>query len=244
MQLPDLALAERDAKMLEAYKSGFNYREIGRQFNVATSTAHSGVQRALKKEATRYSQDAQNIGWLMYERYETLIKHLIPFTKSQVIQDPTTGENTRVPPSYDAVDRLLKVLQAEGRMFGLDKDTIAFEVQPSGSPDVSDGAANAELTPEDFAKQIVTELIKTGAASGEGAELLEQLLGGDIIDVEVIEEDDEEETLALESGPGVPSLLDREVEEAPEWLDEDEEDYAPGSWIPENMDDATDYRGK
>ena len=50
MELPELIIKDRDYRMLEARKSGANYREIARVFNVSPSTAHAGVKRALRSE--------------------------------------------------------------------------------------------------------------------------------------------------------------------------------------------------
>src|SRR5262245_39032074 len=105
--------------MLEARKAGANFREIARAFDVSPSTAHSGVTRALRREARRYQEEMGDIPWLFAERYDTLLRELIPFTRSQVLEDPNTGQKTRIPPSYDAIDRVLKVMAAQQRMFGL-----------------------------------------------------------------------------------------------------------------------------
>lgn len=224
--------------MLEARKAGANYREIARMFDVSPATAHAGVKRALRKEGARYAEEIESIGWLISERYDTLLRDLIPFTKPQKITDPQTGEEHRVPPSFEAVDRVLKILNEQKKMFGLDKDVISIEGPRQSGPTVGD-ESTGEITPEDYATKVLSELIKVGAIGGDDASKLQAMMGQEIIDAEVIEESPVAE-IAQTSGVEVPSLVHQAKDDAPEWVDEDDEDYQPGNWIPDEMGNASE----
>jgi hypothetical protein len=242
MELPELVSNERDYRMLEARKAGANYREIGKMFNVSPSTAHNGVKRALKRESSRYVEEHENAGWLVMERYDTMLKDLMPFTKPQKVVDPDTGKETRIPPSYDAIDRVLKVIDAQRKMLGLDQDSLSIEVGHS-SPVIENEDADAEMSSEEFAKKMLSELIRNKAFAGDDAEVLSAIIGQKVIDAEVVEDGDEPEMPELDA-VHVPSLVQgREMsseEEPPEWVDEDDEEYQPGEWIPPQMGDVTE----
>lgn len=231
MELPELVVHDRDRKMLEARKAGANYREIATIFGVSPSTAHRGVGRAIATERSRYAAEAQDAGWLQLERYDTLLRHLWPFTRPQQIE----GEDgvIQVPPAYDAVDRVLKIMAAQQRLLGLDKDTIQIEVAGRNSPEIDSGESSGEQTPAEFAAATLKELYKVGAIQGSEADLIQKLLGEDIVDAEIIEDIARVPAQAeLLPGAGVPPIAPTKSS-APEWVDEDEEDYAPGSWMPD-----------
>ena len=242
MELPDLVTHDRDYRMLEARKQGANYREIGKLFGVSASTAHAGVNRALKREATRYVGDMQNVGWLFMERYDAMLRDIIPFTKAQKIQDPDTGREVPVPPSWEAVDRAVKVMGEMKKMLGLDQEHIQLDVVGAGGPSVEDGKSTGETSPEAFAKEALAELIRVGAIAGPEAEALRGLLGREIIDAELVE--DEAEMGEIEAAPEyrLPSVVEPKVlEDLPEWLDEDEEEREPGDWVPRELGNASEF---
>jgi len=234
MELPELVVHDRDRKMLEARKAGANYREIATIFGVSASTAHRGVGRAIAQERARYSSEAQDAGWIQLERYDTLLRHLWPFTRPQQID----GENgpIQVPPAYDAVDRVLKIMAAQQKLLGLDQDTISIEMSGRNSPEIDSGESSGEQTPEEFAAATLKELYKVGALQGKEADLIQRLLGEDIIDAEIVEDSigisSSAAAAELLPGAGVPPVAPPKAA-APEWVDEDEEDYTPGAWIPD-----------
>lgn len=230
--------------MLEARKQGLNYREIARQFDCSASTAHSGVKRALRKEAARYTEDQGDAIWLILERYETILRNLLPFTRITKMTHPETGEEIRVPPSMEAIDRVHKIQTTIQKMLGLDQEAISIEFSRTDAPGIDDGKGGKEITPEDYSKKMIAELIKAGALAGPEAHALESLLGEQIMDAE----GQEVVTRQLPTGPTpdmqVPSIVaDREFEDAPEWVDDDDEDYQPGKWIPDDLGNASDQDG-
>lgn len=243
MELPELTTQERDYRMLEARKQGYNYREIGRAFSVSSSTAHAGVKRALQKEAKRHSDDMSTVGWLFLERYDSLLRDLTPFTKAQKAHDAETGKEIQIPPSYEAVDRYLKTMNDMKKLLGLDQDHIQLDIASAGGgPSVDDGTSAGEMSPEVFAKDVLAELLRVGAIGGSDADVLKGLIGQNVVDAEVVEDSEMAEIGPAQDELTLPSITEPKIlDNLPEWVDEDEEDVAPGDWVPDDLDNASKF---
>lgn len=228
MRLPESIISERDARIYEARKSGMSFRQIAAGMNISPSTAHDGYMRFIRKQRTFQDVDAKDALTLQLDQLNTLLSGLWPLTRPHTITNDD-GDEIRVPPSMEAVDRVLKILTQISKLQGIDKDVIQIENTKAG-PSVG-GEMAIEATPEHMAKELATQLIKNKIISGPMAEMIEKMLAeqNEIIDGEVIEETDLGAIPALSAG----YVEDSGGDLPPPWIDDEEEDI-PGAWVPDD----------
>ena len=240
MKLPAAIVSERDARIFNMKQGGATYRQIGAALGISQTTAHAGYMRELKRKAKFGSDSAHDSVWAHLEQLDTLIQQLWPMTKPHEVEAVDSMGNTikvKMPPSMDAIDRVGKLLQAKAKIMGYEKDVMILQnANASGGPEINAGGEMGELTPERAAKQFATELLKHGVFSGPVAETVEKMLAKgdkpDIVDAEIIS--DSFDTLELESG-------DERI--PPPWQEDDEDEYIPGAWLPDDMPDGNDMHG-
>lgn len=206
MRVPEALIAERDARMFELRKSGLNFRQIAKAADVSTSTAHAGVQRVLKKIGKELVENHGDAWRLELERLDSLMVQLWPLTRPHEIETDD-GHKIKIPPSFDAIDRVLKIMDRRAKLMGLDQQGIAEAALGGGGgtqPQVPIiGVPTEGGTGEVTAMEEARNLLKIALAAGviDRSTVDVEAFGldpDDIEDAEIIQ--DEEAMLAIESG--------------------------------------------
>ena len=102
--------AERDLKMLKMRQAGLNYREIGKQFGIAHTTAYRAVKRVMeeiKKETKETAKEHLEIDLL---RLEDAVKAIY----AKVLKG-----------DLKAIDRLVNIIDKKSRILGYDHLTVS-----------------------------------------------------------------------------------------------------------------------
>jgi hypothetical protein len=241
MRLPQKIVAQRDAQIYEARKMGMNYRQIADAFSISQSTAHTAYMRSLKRQAQMGQAEAVDSVWTHIDQLDQLIFSLTPMTRPHTVKTES-GVEIEVPPDMDAINTLNKIMTSKAKIMGYEKDIIQLQMGgQTSTPGLGKGAkSSAELTSEQLAKELGAEMLKAGVLSGPIAKILEQAIVDsvrkeyDTIDGEVVE--DSEDQLQLTTG-----FVAEKSDIPPPWVDDDDQEYIPGSWIPDDVESGEDY---
>jgi hypothetical protein len=109
--------ADRRAKALELRRAGLGYAEIARQIGVSgPGAAYKIVRDALK---ATYQEPADDVRKLELDRLDRL--QLAMWKRALGGKDPAGNP---VPPDYEAVDRLFKIMKHRAELLGLKAPTV------------------------------------------------------------------------------------------------------------------------
>ena len=234
MRIPEAVVVERDARMFEMRKAGMNYRAIAAASNVSVSTAYSGVNRVMKQIGRQLVEDHGDVVRMELERLDTLQRQLWPMTRPHKIVTGD-GEEIEIPPSLDAIDRVLKIMDRRAKLMGLDQAAGLAITMGDGNRNGTPAfgvpeKVSGQISPESEARKLLEVALATGVISAEA--LGDAGLAGlgfnpeDIIEAEVVEDS----YSAKELEPGAE--LDEETGEIipPPWMEDD--DLADGPELP------------
>lgn len=234
MRITEAYITERDHKAYELRLRGASYRQIAQQLGVSASTAHTSVQRALRRVSRQFALNHQDELQLELDRLDSLIRSLWALTVPRRVEtgeydadgDPITVE---VPPSMDAIDRVLKVMAQRSKLLGLDAGQ-KISVEHSLSPEFSPTKKVPEMTPTQETYDLLKALGEAGVFEREAVGHIMKMLGQeeDIIDAVVVDDSDPSRPLELNSSP------EPEVEEPPPWFEDDDDDEIAPPWRPDN----------
>ncbi len=227
MKVPEQLVLERDATMWELRKRGLTYEQIGKAMEVSPKTAHRGVQRMGEKVLSRLAVDHVTQAALDLDRIDAMIRAIEALATGRAKVTNDDGEEITLPVSFEAQDRLMKLMAQRAKLLGL--DGAKLEVNVTGIPGGGGGQAAIGAAPqsggqkeitttEKTPKQEALELIKEfGKAKILDKEITNEILNrfgltekdveDDIVDAEIIED----EQLAI----AAPT-------EAPAWVEEDD----------------------
>lgn len=228
MKLPEVVITERDATMFEMKKSGLSYRQIGKALGVSESTAYRGCKRTSDRIVKQLAIDHGQEIILDIQRCEGIISSFLPLTKWKKMQTPD-GEEIEIPPSPDAANIVLKIMDRRARLIGLDQNNI-LEISMNGSkgagtPDVGTSEdGDTERTPEDEARKLLRVFREAGVLDEKIFEMLKGT-GEEVIDAEVVEDVLDEGRLALETASFEPPAYD----------DDYDDEMPDSSWKPEDV---------
>lgn len=235
MRLPEAIITERDAQIFSAKVAGASYRQIAKALGIAVSTAHQGYLRELKRHAKLSAESSEHAAELYMEQLDELYRQLWPMTRERTIE--IDGVDVKLPPDKDAVDRVLKIMGMRAKLQGLDKQIIQIGAGAGSGPALEAGDNGKEITSETMAKDLAKQLIKHGVLEGPVAEMIERALrdqgvslASDIEDAVLISDTDDPVVPPL----GVLAAPQGDV--PPPWMDDEDLDYVPGSWIPDNIE--------
>lgn len=234
-KVPALIITERDAIMYDMRKSGATFRQIAKHFEVSEATAHRGVTRMQERIRDRMALDHAAEARLDLDRMDDLMRSLYPLTKSTKMKTPD-GEEVVIPPSMDAVDRVLKIIAQRAKFFGYDKgESLTINLQggvASGGrslPGQTADTKSAEVTPEEEVRGLLKVFQEAGIMDRDAIDAIEEMLGGnddEIVDAEVVDEADpmdEYDPVALDPVKSRPPS-----DEPPEVIDEYDEEFPDG----------------
>lgn len=196
-KVPALVISERDAVMYEMKKSGASYRQIAKHFDISESTAHRGVARMQTRISERLALEHTAEARMDVERMDDILRSILPMTKQTKIVGPD-GNEIPIPPSMDAVDRVLKIIAMRSKIMGYDKGeslTINVNSGLSSSPSTEKkDSKSSETTPEDEVLSLIEVFGEAGVLDPEALGMIKTLLkSGDedeeILEAEIIETD-------------------------------------------------------
>lgn len=225
MKLPEVVITERDATMFEMRKQGLTYRQIAKALDISESTAYKGCKRVSDKIVKQLSIDYGQEFIIDLQRLESMYASFAPLARPQkIITDD--GEEISIPPSTDAANVLLKILDKKSRLLGLDQgNAIEININGAGSNTPALPSANVEdgkeTTPEQEARKLLRVMREAGVIDESFFEAMKETANlDDIIDAEVVE-DGEDEMLELASV------------EPPAFVDEYDDELPSVDWKPE-----------
>lgn len=231
-KVPALIIAERDAVMYEMKKSGANYRQIAKHFDVSEATAYRGVTRMQERIRDRMALDHSAEARLDLDRMDDMLRGLIPMTRPSKME--VDGVEIPIPPSLDAIDRVMKIIGQRSKFFGYDKgESLSITVQTgSGGPSTAkEDTKSKETTPEDEVKGLLEVFKDAGIMDEEAIAAIQNLLGvedlDDVVDAEIVNE--EAEAMAAYDPVAIdPVRHVKPSEEPPEFVDDYDEEFPDG----------------
>ncbi len=246
MKLPAHIVEERDARIFAAKNRGMSYREIAQAMDISVATAHAGFIRQQNRIGKLAQEDAINGVWSHLEKLDALERPLWPLTKERVVEvDGPNGVpiQVTVPPDMNAIVNINKIMQQRAKIMGWEKEVVINQTVGAGGgngPAIGDANKSGEITTEDLAKELASELFKNDIITGPLREQLEAALQlelqDDIEDAEVLED-----TFQFELGPA--NTDDSAL--PPAWIDDDDDEYVPGAWVPDDLEDGnTQHEGR
>jgi hypothetical protein len=138
-------IAERNAQIVALKNEGLTFREIAARMSIPVATAHRGFNEALERiiepEAARYrAEQAVRLAGMREVVMEVLAAKHVTVQNGRVVREITGHDSAGKPvygpaieddgPVLAAVDRLLKIEEAERKLLGLD---VKPEVEVSGT---------------------------------------------------------------------------------------------------------------
>lgn len=212
MSIPEQVVLERDAMMFELRKRGMTYEQIGKAMKVSTKTAHNGVQRMTERILKRMSIDYAGQAVLDLERLDSMLANVWDLTKKRKITTPD-GDEVDLPPSMEAIDRVLKIMDRRAKLLGLDT-AQTVDIKVSGNTLApAPGGVNEEDTLNRDKKRETIELLQIAQSIGVVDELAVKaiLTSMDKSDQDLIE-------VEAETIDDIPM----KALEPPEWVEEDD----------------------
>lgn len=234
-KVPALIISERDAVMYEMKKAGATYQRIAKHFDISESTAFRGVQRMQERVANRMALDHAAEARMDIERMDDLLRAVIPLTRPTKMTTPD-GEEVTIPPSLDAVDRVLKIIGQRAKFFGYDKGeslTVNVTTGTGGPSTAAVDTKSTETTPEEEVMSLLGVFKDAAVLDPEAVEAVMSMLKAngvdgaeDILDAEVVE--DVDPMVAYDPVAIDPARSTPPSEEPPEVLDDYDEEFPDG----------------
>lgn len=217
MRLPEAVVQERDHRAYEMRKAGMSFRQIARALQVSESTAHAAVTRMYRKIGTKFAEDNVDTVRLELDRLDALMQNIWPMTMPHRVESDD-GDTITLPPNFDAIDRVLKIMDRRAKLLGLDSATLNVNAggQNNGAPGL--GAKEqqvAEITPEQEARRLMALMQEAGVIDQAMMVQIRRALGEDVVDVESVEANTSRAVPVFELPVG------DEEEIAPEWMPDD-----------------------
>lgn len=208
-----MVVAERDAIMWEMRKNGMAYRAIAKQCNVSEATAHAGIKRVMAKMNSRLVIDYSAEARFQIETLNDLKSAIMPLTRQHkmTLED---GTEITIPPSLDAIDRVLKIEAQRAKLLGLEQNSIEVNVNSGNAPAIAGKKVlTTEKTPEMEARELVAIMMESGILDAETLAAFEVL---NVVEAEVIED---VETTEYQI-PDFKALNAPNPDEPPEYMEE------------------------
>ena len=201
-------LSERDSRIFKMRQAGTSIQEIARRFGVSSGVVSNAVKRQLEKLNKEAMLAYPEVLRMELERLDHLQQAIWPLTQHRKVR-MDDGSEVSVEPDMKAIQQVLSIMDRRTKLLGMDH--VNLNVQMDASMSSSDpvrvtlagATAKGEIEkfdPESEARKLL-ELM--GASGILPAEMIRQLLnGGEIIDADVVEIEDEEEyeILSIENG--------------------------------------------
>lgn len=217
MRVPEVVVFENDNRCYDLRKAGLTYRQIASALDCSESRAYNGVQRVMRRISLKQSEDNADVLRMELDRLDALMTNMWPMTMPHDITSED-GDTVRVPPSYEAVDRVLKIMDRRAKLLGLDQVVLSLQTRGNQGavPSTVTAGATGEITPADEAMSLLKVMAEAGVIDPDMAHALRTRMGlvDDVIEAESHEMaipeigpgDDIEDAEIVDGGPFLPSF--------------------------------------
>jgi hypothetical protein len=130
--LRDNGTIEREHRILTLLVKGHSQRAIALEMGMSPAGVSMLVKRALEARAKALEPYIEQARTLLVERYERLLERWWPMATGDWV-DPENPETEGNPPSAQALDRVLKILDAIAEITGAKRFAPVPAPDPSGS---------------------------------------------------------------------------------------------------------------
>jgi hypothetical protein len=192
-------LSERDARIFKMRQAGTSIQEIARRFGVSTGVVSNAVKRQLEKLNKEAMLAYPEVLRMELERLDNLQQAIWPLTQHRKVR-MDDGSEVSVEPDMKAIQQVLSIMDRRTKLLGMDHVNLNVQMDANmANADpvrvtLAGATANQEVEkfdPESEARKLL-ELM--GASGILPPEMIKQLLsGGEIIDADVVEIEEEEE---------------------------------------------------
>lgn len=239
MRIPEAILVERDAQIYRARLAGNDFRTIGKSLNVSASTAHAGYLRELKRRANLGQEEMENAAFKQLDQLDAMLRSIWHMTKEREMELPGSGEMVTVPPSLDAIDRCQRIIAMQAKILGTDKENLSLGYGGQQPAIGNSESGTKEITSETAARELARQMFQNKVLDGPIADVIRRMLAEENID-----DADIEDAVVLDDTTGEPQRqlpASTGGDEPPEWLDDDDEAYVPGGWVPTELETGGKY---
>jgi hypothetical protein len=190
--LPKKMLQERDMQVYQLRKSGLALEAIASKTGLSVGQVQGAVQRQLG----RLNKDAvlayPEVLRMELERLDALQAALWPKTQTRrVVLDD--GEEVTVEPDERAIAQVLGIMAQRQKLLGMDRTTVDVQVDVSNVPDVRstlEGVSASTQSSVWDAEQEAKALLALAQEAGiVDSVVADTLLGRDVVEAEVVEDD-------------------------------------------------------
>lgn len=189
-RIPEVVVFENDNRCYDLRKAGLTYRQIANALDCSEARAYNGVNRVMRRISAKQAEDGADILRLELERLDALLSNMWSMTMPHDIETEDGGK-IRVPPSYEAVDRVIKIMDRRAKLLGLDQIQLNINTsnaQAGVTPAGVTTGASGEITPGDEAMKLLKVMADAGVIDNDVARALRIAVGvpEDIVDAEVV----------------------------------------------------------
>lgn len=192
-------LSERDARIFKMRQAGTSIQEIARRFGVSSGVVSNAVKRQLEKLNKEAMLAYPEVLRMELERLDNLQQAIWPLTQHRKVK-MDDGSEVSVEPDMKAIQQVLSIMDRRTKLLGMDQVNlnVSMEANFANSDPMKVSLAGAienktteKFDPESEAKKLL-ELM--GASGILPPSMIRQLLsGGEIIDAEIVEIEEETE---------------------------------------------------
>ncbi len=192
-------LSERDARIFKMRQAGTSVQEIARRFGVSSGVVSNAVKRQLEKLNKEAMLAYPEVLRMELERLDNLQQAIWPLTQHRKVK-MDDGSEVSVEPDMKAIQQVLSIMDRRTKLLGMDQVNlnVSMEANFANSDPMKVSLAGAienktteKFDPESEAKKLL-ELM--GASGILPPSMIRQLLsGGEIIDAEIVEIEEETE---------------------------------------------------
>jgi hypothetical protein len=187
MRVPEAVIFDMDNRCFELRKAGLSYNNIAKALDCSTGRAWNGVKRTMERISIRLAEDNRDTHRLELERLDSMLQHLWPLTMPRKVRKEDGSGDIDVPPSMDAVDRVLKIMDRRAKLLGLDTQVIHLNTGRPGEVAVGPAAKElGEITPKEEAMRLMRLFVDTGVMDPAAMAAIKLSTGLDIVDAEVV----------------------------------------------------------
>jgi hypothetical protein len=193
-------LSERDARIFKMRQAGTSIQEIARRFGVSTAVVSNAVKRQLEKLNKEAMLAYPEVLRMELERLDNLQQAIWPLTQHRKVR-MDDGSEVAVEPDMKAIQQVLSIMDRRTKLLGMDHVNLNVQMDANlSSADpikvtLAGATQNQEVEKFDAESEAKKLLELMGASGILPPAMVRQLLnGGEIVDAEVIELEEENDT--------------------------------------------------
>lgn len=188
-------IAERDARIFAARKTGSSIADIAKKFGMSSNAVSSSIKRMLEKLNREALNAYPEILRMELERLDSLQQSIWPMTQHRMITLPD-GTQQMLEPDPKMVQTALQIMKDRAKLLGLEQTTVNFNVDEpvrSSMAGADKAVAVATHSPESEARRMLEVMLKSGILPED---FIKGVLGGtpkelesaQIVEAEIVHE--------------------------------------------------------